>query len=88
MVSVSLLAIFFLLLVFFYPMICLVLAVSAWSQKRWADKGGLSEEEFAAIIDARTDRRKERAFIVSIALLFFVLAPFLVFLLMGIPFMG
>jgi len=85
MVSAVLFVIFLFLLVFFYPLVCFFLAVSAWLQKRWAIKGDVSDEKLAAIIDAKTDRQKELAFVISVVLIFFVLAPFLVFWLIDFP---
>jgi hypothetical protein len=63
-----------------YPAAAVAVALYRWIKKRQAirhDTGGT----IIAQIDETTDRLKNRWFIISVVLAFFVIAPFLVFLI-------
>jgi hypothetical protein len=71
---------FFFVLLIIYPAAAAALSLYSWIKKRQAirdDTGGA----IIAQIDETTDRLKNRWFIISVVLAFFVIAPFLVFLM-------
>ena len=75
MIALFTIAIFFFLLVLVYPAVCALLAFAAWYRIRRV-KGTADEEVCVARIEARTDQLKNKAFKISILLLFFGVAPF------------
>ena len=71
---------FFFVLLIIYPAAAVAVALYSWIKKRQAirdDTGGT----IIAQIDETSDRLKNRWFIISVVLAFFVIAPFLVFLM-------
>jgi len=71
---------FFFVLVVIYPAAAAAVALYSWFKKRRAlqnDRGGTA----LAQIDETADRLKNRWFTISIVLAFFVIAPFLVLLM-------
>ena len=81
MVALSTIIIFFFVLVVVYPAVVGILVLYAWIKKRRVI-GNLAGGTQAAQIDEATDRLKNRLFIISLVLAFFVIAPFLALLMM------
>lgn len=80
MIALSTLVIFFFVLVIIYPATAALLVLAGWMKKRRViqnDPGGTK----AVQIDEDTDRLKNRVFIISIIIDFFVIAPFLALLM-------
>jgi hypothetical protein len=80
MVALSTIVIFFFVLVIIYPAMVALLVLVGWIKKRRVlrnDPGGTR----AVQIDEDTDRLKNRVFIISIVIAFFVIAPFLALLM-------
>lgn len=80
MIALSTIVIFFFVLVIIYPVTVGLLVLTGWIKKRRVlrnDPGGTR----ADLIDEGTDRMKNRLFIISIIIAFFVIAPFLALLL-------
>lgn len=80
MIALSTIVIFFFVLVIIYPAAVSLLVLIGWVKKRRIiqnDAGGTE----AARIDEATDKLKNRLFIISIVLAFFVIAPFLALLM-------
>lgn len=81
MVALSTIIIFFFVLVVVYPAVVGILVLYGWIKKRRVI-GNLTGDTQAAQIDEATDRLKNRLFIISLVLAFFVIAPFLALLMM------
>jgi hypothetical protein len=81
MVALSTIIIFFFVLVVVYPAVVGILVLYGWIKKRRVI-GNLAGDTQAAQIDEATDRLKNRLFIISLVLAFFVIAPFLALLMM------
>ena len=71
---------FFFVLLILYPAAAAALALYGWVKKRRAIQNN-SGSAIVARIDEATDRLKNRWFIISIVLAFFVIAPFLALLM-------
>jgi len=71
---------FFFVLLIIYPAAAAAVALYSWIKKRRAIRNGTGSTIIAQI-DEKTDRLKNRWFIISIVLAFFVIAPFLVLLM-------
>ena len=81
MVALSTIIIFFFVLVVVYPAVVGILVLYGWIKKRRVI-GNLAGSTQAAQIDEATDRLKNRLFIITLILAFFVIAPFLALLMM------
>jgi hypothetical protein len=79
MVALSTIIIFFFVLVVVYPAVVGILVLYGWIKKRRVI-GNLAGSTQAAQIDEATDRLKNRLFIITLILAFFVIAPFLALL--------
>jgi len=80
MIALSTIVIFFFVLVIIYPAAVAVLVLAAWVKKRRVihnDSGNTKVVQ----IDETIDRLKNRFFIISIIIAFFVVAPFLALLM-------
>jgi hypothetical protein len=80
MIALSTIVIFFFVLVIIYPAAVGVLVLFGWLKKRRViqhDDGSTQ----TAQIDEAIDRLKNRFFIISIVIAFFVIAPFLALLM-------
>jgi hypothetical protein len=80
MIALSTIVIFFFVLVILYPATVVLVVLAGWIKKRRIiqnDPGGAK----AVRIDEDTDRLKNRVFIISIVIDFFVIAPFLALLM-------
>ena len=80
MTALMTVVLFFFVLLVIYPAAAVAVALYSWVKKRQAirnDTGGT----IIAQIDETTDMLKNRWFIISVVLAFFVIAPFLVFLM-------
>ena len=80
MVALSTIIIFFFVLVVVYPAVVGILVLYGWIKKRRVI-GNLAGSTQAAEIDEATDRLKNRLFIITLILAFFVIAPFLALLM-------
>ena len=79
MVALYTIVISFFLLLLVYPLAVIVVVLYGWLQKRRikkADSNSRSLDE----IDDHTDRLKNRLFVISIVIVFFLMAPFLALL--------
>jgi uncharacterized sodium:solute symporter family permease YidK len=81
MVALSTIVIFFFVLVIIYPATVAVLVLIGWIKKRRVLRNDPRGTK-AVQIDENTDRLKNRVFIISIVIAFFVIAPFLALLMM------
>jgi multisubunit Na+/H+ antiporter MnhC subunit len=81
MVALSTIVIFFFVLVIIYPATVAVLVLIGWIKKRRVLRNDPRGTK-AVQIDENTDRLKNRLFIISIVIAFFVIAPFLALLMM------
>ncbi len=72
---------FFFVLLILYPAAAAAVALCGWVKKRRAIQNH-SGSAIVAQIDATTDRLKNRWFIISLVLAFFVIAPFLALLVL------
>jgi hypothetical protein len=79
MVALSTIVIFFFILVVVYPAVVGILVFTGWIKKRRVNPNDAGTR--AAQIDEATDRLKNRLFIISLILAFFVIAPFLALLM-------
>ena len=80
MIALSTMVIFFFVLVIIYPAAVGVLVFVGWVKKRrmiQLDGGGSRTDQ----VDEAIDRLKNRIFIISIVIAFFVIAPFLALLM-------
>jgi hypothetical protein len=80
MIALSTLIIFFFVLVIIYPAAVSLLVLIGWVKKRRIIQND-AEGTKAARIDEATDKLKNRIFIITIVLAFFVIAPFLALLM-------
>ena len=71
---------FFFVLLILYPAAAVIVALYSWVKKRRAIQNN-SGSAVVAQIEATTDKLKNRCFIISIVLAFFVIAPFLALLM-------
>lgn len=71
---------FFFVLLILYPAAAVAVTVYSWVKKRRAIRNNRSGA-IAARIDETTDRLKNRWFIISVVVAFFVIAPFLALLI-------
>ena len=81
MVALSTIVIFFFVLVIIYPATVAVLVLIGWIKKRRVLRNDPRGTK-AVQIDENTDRLKNRVFIISSVIAFFVIAPFLALLMM------
>jgi hypothetical protein len=81
MIALSTIVIFFFVLVIIYPLAVALLVSAGWVKKRRGIQNG-AESRTADQIDDTIDRLKNRLFIISIIIAFFVIAPFLALLMM------
>jgi len=81
MIALSTIVIFFFVLVVIYPVAVALLVSAGWVKKRRGAQNS-AESPTADQIDATIDRLKNRLFIISIIIAFFVIAPFLALLMM------
>lgn len=79
MVALYTIVISFFLLLLVYPLAVGVAVFCAWVRKRRVIKDAPDSHELRQI-DDRTDRWKNRLFIISIVIVFFLVAPFLALL--------
>jgi uncharacterized membrane protein (UPF0182 family) len=80
MIALSTIVIFFFVLVIIYPVAVAVLVLAGWVKKQRVihnDSGNTKVVQ----IDETIDRLKNRFFIISIIIAFFVVAPFLALLM-------
>jgi hypothetical protein len=80
MIAISTIVIFFFVLVIIYPAAVGVLVLFGWMKKRRVIQHGAGSKQ-SAQIDEAIDRLKNRFFIISIVIAFFVIAPFLALLM-------
>ncbi len=80
--TVATIGVFFLLLILVYPAVCAVITLFGALKKRTALKT-IQGMNTISEIDRTTDRLKESAFIISIVVAFFVVAPFIAFVLIA-----
>jgi hypothetical protein len=76
MIAIMTIGVFFLLLVLAYPTVCIMITLVGTLKKRTARKLFQDTASIEAI-DQATDRLKKSAFIISIGVSFFILAPFI-----------
>lgn len=81
MIAFVTIVIFFLVLILIYPAAAATVALCGWLRKRRAIQSGATGETLAKI-EETTDRLKSRWFIITLALAFFVIAPFLAMLML------
>ncbi len=81
MIALSTIVIFFFVLVVIYPLAVALLVTAGWVKKRRGIQNS-AESQTANQIDDTIDRLKNRLFIISIIIAFFVIAPFLALLMM------
>ncbi len=81
MVAITDVVIFLMALAVIYPAATAVLALLTWFRKRRVMQVEEDSRELLERIDESTDKLKEQLFIISIVVTFFVIAPFLVLLL-------
>ncbi len=79
MAALMTIVLFFFILLILYICASSAVVLSAWLLKRRATRSGAGRLSMAEI-DETTDRLKNRWFIISIVLAFFVIAPFFVLL--------
>ena len=80
MIAITNVLIFFLVLTVIYPAAVTVLALLTWLRKRLVMKAE-NRRELLERIDESTNKLKDQLFIISIVVIFFVIAPFLALLL-------
>ena len=81
MIALSTIVIFFFVLVLLYSAVAVLLALYARIKKHRAIKHNAGGAMILAQIEDTTDRLKNRWFIIVLVLGFFVIAPFLAFLM-------
>ena len=79
MVALYTIVISFFLLLLVYPLAVIVVVLCGWLQKRRIKKADPNSHRLHEI-DDHTDRLKNRLFVISIVLVFFLMAPFLALL--------
>lgn len=80
MIALSTIVISFFVLVIIYPAAVAVLVLAGWVKKRRAIQNDAGSTQ-SALIDEAIDKLKNRFFIISIIIAFFVIAPFLALLM-------
>ena len=80
MTALMTVVLFFFVLLILYPAAAAAVALYGWIKKRRAIRSN-SGSTIVAQIDETSDRLKNRWFIISIVLAFFVIAPFLALLM-------
>ena len=80
MITISNVVIFLMVLVVIYPVATVILTLLTWFRKRRAMQAK-NRRELLEQINESTDKLKDQMFIISIVVTFFVIAPFLAFLL-------
>jgi hypothetical protein len=80
MIALSTIVIFFFVLVIIYPTTVAVLVLAGWVKKRRVIQNDAGKTKTIQI-DEAIDRLKNRFFIISVIIAFFVIAPFLALLM-------
>ncbi len=82
MVSLYSLIIFFFILVIFYTAVTMAVSLAGWLQKIWILRKAIPGPDALKAIEMRTDRIKDQAFPIAVALVLFCITPFVVIIFM------